>query len=75
MLVRPNDGAVHVVDVPINLTGGIRLRLDLRKEAAPQAGLAPTVEAAGHGGPRAIALGQDHTATQNRLAVWSEAQN
>ena len=58
MLVRSDNGAVHVVDVPVYLTSGLRLRLDLRKDAVPEAGLAPTVEAAGHGGPWAIPLGQ-----------------
>jgi hypothetical protein len=58
MLVRPDNRAVHVVDVPIDLTGGIGLRLDLGKDAVPEAGLTPTVEAAGDGGPGTVALGQ-----------------
>jgi hypothetical protein len=58
MLVRADDGAIHRVDIPVQLRCGVGLLLDRGKEASPDACLAPAVEAAGAGGPAAIPLGQ-----------------
>src|SRR5215510_7807493 len=58
MLVRPDDGTIDIVDIPVELPGGVSALLDRGKKARPDAGLAPTVEAAGDGGPAAIRLGQ-----------------
>jgi hypothetical protein len=46
------------VDIPVQLRCGVGLLLDRGTEASPDACLAPAVEAAGNGGPAAIALGQ-----------------
>ena len=58
MLMRADDGAIHIVDIPVQLPCGVGLLLDRGKEANPDACLAPAVEAAGDGGPAAIPLGQ-----------------
>ena len=58
MLVRTDDGAIHIVDIPVQVLGGVGLLLDRRKEASPDARLAPAVEAAGDGLPGAIPFGQ-----------------
>ena len=58
MLVRPDHGAIHTVDIPGELLRGVRALLNRRKEASPNASLAPAGEAAGDGIPVAIALGQ-----------------
>jgi len=57
MLVRPDDRAIHEMDVPIELAGGIRLPLDRREHLVPDAGQAPAAKAAVDGGPRAVPLG------------------
>jgi hypothetical protein len=56
-LVRADDGAIHVVDIPVELPGSVGTLLDRRKEASPEARLAPAVEAAGDGLPGAIPFG------------------
>jgi hypothetical protein len=58
VLVRADDCAIDIVDIPIQLLCGVGLLLDRSKEASPDAGLAPAVEAASDGGPAAIPLGQ-----------------
>jgi hypothetical protein len=58
MLVSTDNGAIHVVDAPVNLAGGIGASLDLRKDAVPEARPAPAVEAACDGGPRTVTLRQ-----------------
>ena len=58
MLVCPDDRAIDIVDVPVQVRCGIGLLLDRGKEARPDTCLAPAVEAAGDGGPAAIPLGQ-----------------
>src|SRR5262245_25354048 len=58
MLVRADNGAIHRVDIPVQVRCGVGLLLDRGEEARPDAGLAPAVEAAGDGGPAAIPLGQ-----------------
>jgi hypothetical protein len=57
VLVRADDGAIHRVDIPVQVPCGVGLLLDRGKEVRPDAGLAPAVEAAGDGGPAAIPLG------------------
>jgi hypothetical protein len=57
MLVRPNDGAIHVMDLPIEQAFCIRLLLQSVQDALPEALLAPPVEASGKRGPGAVALG------------------
>ena len=58
VLMCPHAGAVHIMDLPINLTGGISFLLHLSQKPVPQSLPPPPVETAGHGGPRAKALGQ-----------------
>ncbi|SRR5712692_6744573 len=58
MLVCPDNGAIHIVDLPVKLLCGGGTLLDCGKEASPDARLAPAVEAAGDGGPAAIPLGE-----------------
>ena len=58
MLVRPDDGAIHVMDVPVELAGVVRLLLDGGKEACPEPRLPPAIKTAGNGAPRAIPLRQ-----------------
>jgi hypothetical protein len=58
MLVRPDDGPVHIMRIPVEASVGIGLLLDRREEALPDARLAPAVQAARHRTPRAIARGQ-----------------
>jgi hypothetical protein len=58
VLVRANDGAIDIVDIPIRVCCGVGLLLARSKEASPDARLAPAVEAAGDGGPAAIPLGE-----------------
>jgi hypothetical protein len=58
MLVRADHGAIDVVDIPIEVLGSVGTLLDRRKEASPDTCLAPTVKAAGDGGPAAIPLGE-----------------
>jgi hypothetical protein len=58
MLVRPDDGAIDIVDIPVELPCGVGALLDRGKEASPEACLAPAVEATGDGGPAAIPLGE-----------------
>ena len=57
VLVRADDGAIHVVDIPVELPGSVGTLLDRCKEASPDARLAPAVEAAGDGLPGAIPFG------------------
>ena len=58
MLVRTNDGAIHVVDAPVDPASSIGLGVHLRKDAVPEARLLPSVEAPGHCGPAPVAFGQ-----------------
>ncbi len=58
VLVSSNDGAIDIVNCPVHLARGIGLLLDDLKEMLPDAGLAPAIEAAGHGAPGAIVVGQ-----------------
>ena len=56
MLVGSHDRAIDIVNRPMHLTRGIGLLLDGRKEALPDTSFAPTIEAAGHRAPEAIAF-------------------
>src|SRR2546423_4496998 len=47
MLMRPDDSPIHVVGVPIELAGAIRLLLDGREETGPEARLPPAIKTAG----------------------------
>ncbi len=58
MLVGANDGAIDIVNVPVDLPIGIGLLLDGLKETLPDTRFAPAIEAAGHRAPGPIALGQ-----------------
>ena len=58
MLVGSHDRAIDIMDGPMQLPRGIGLLLDGLKEALPEPGFAPTIEAAGHRAPRAIAFGE-----------------
>ena len=57
MLVRADDGAIHIMDIPVQVPCGVVLLLDRGKEASPEACLAPAGEAAGNGLPGAIPFG------------------
>ena|SRR5437868_12074593 len=58
LLRRPDDRPIHVVGVPIELAGAIRLRLDGREATGPEARLPPAINTAGDGAPGARALWQ-----------------
>jgi hypothetical protein len=58
MLVGAHDGAIDVMDRPIDLAGRIGLRRDGVEETLLNAGLLPPVEATGHRAPGAITLRQ-----------------
>ena len=58
MLVRADDGAIHIVDIPVQVLCGVGLLLDRRKEASPDARFPPAIETARHGAPRPIPLWQ-----------------
>jgi hypothetical protein len=58
MLVRADHGAIHLVDIPVKVLGGVGTLLACSQEASPDACLAPAVETAGDGGPAAIPLGE-----------------
>jgi hypothetical protein len=55
MLVGPDDGAIDVVDLPIELARGLGLLLESGPEALEDASVLPTVEATGYRAPGAIA--------------------
>jgi hypothetical protein len=58
VLMSANNGGIDKVQVPVDLTTGIRLSLQSRQEALPETRLAPAIEPAGDGADRAIALRQ-----------------
>jgi hypothetical protein len=58
VLMRPNNGGIHEVEVPVDFTTDIRLDLQSRQDALPETRLAPAIEPAGDGAYRAIVLGQ-----------------
>jgi hypothetical protein len=57
MLMGSNDRAIDRVHRPVQLASGSGLLVDGRKEALPDAGFLPAIEAAGHGAPRTRAFG------------------
>jgi hypothetical protein len=50
VLVRPDDGGIQIVLRPIELAANIRLLLKRLKDALPDTGSSPTVEACGRYG-------------------------
>jgi hypothetical protein len=58
MLVRPDDGAVHEVERPVQPPFAIGPSLEGGQDPLPDAGLLPAVEPTRHGLPRAVALGE-----------------
>ena len=58
MLMRPNNGAVHIVDFPIYLTRSIRVLLKLREHFRPYPCFAPPVKATCHRRPWPIVFWQ-----------------
>ena len=58
MLMRPDDGPIDIVRVPIELARAIGLLLDGRQKTRPEARLAPAIHTAGDGAPGAIPLRQ-----------------
>jgi hypothetical protein len=58
MLMRPDNGAIDKVAVPIQVSPRIRLLLEGRQDPIPDARFLPAVEATGYGLPGAVALGQ-----------------
>jgi hypothetical protein len=58
VLVCSDDRAIDIVDIPVQVRGGIRTLLDCRKEASPAARFPPAIKTARHSAPRPIPLGQ-----------------
>ena len=58
MLVRSDDRAIDLVEIPVELRCGIGTLLDRGKEASPEARLAPAIKTAGDGAPGAVPLRQ-----------------
>src|SRR5215831_7813718 len=56
MLMRSDNGAIHIMGVPIKLASTVGLLLHRRKEAGPDAGLAPAIKTARDRTPGAIAF-------------------
>src|SRR5437763_4943003 len=56
MLVGANDGAIDMMQAPIERAVGVRLLLEVRQDAVPDAGPAPAIEAGGHCLPGAVPL-------------------
>jgi hypothetical protein len=57
MLMRSNERAIDIVTVPGDFALGIGLLLHRLQETLPETGFLPAIEAAGHGAPTPIALG------------------
>ena len=57
LLVRADDRAIDLVEIPVELLCGIGTLLDRGKEASPEARLAPAIKTAGDGLPGAIPFG------------------
>ncbi len=58
MLVRPDDGGIQIVLLPIELAANIRLLLERLKDGLPDTGSSPTVEACGSRLPGAVFVRQ-----------------
>ena len=58
MLVRSDDSAIDVVELPVEWRCGIGTLLDRGKEASPEARLAPAIKIASDGAPGAVPLRQ-----------------
>ena len=58
MVMRSNDRAIDIMNRPVALTLGIGWLLHGIKEALPDAGIAPSIEAADHRAPGDITFGQ-----------------
>ena len=58
MLMGSNDRAIDIMNVPVDVALGIGLLLHGLKETLPDTSFLPAIEAAGHGAPTPIALGQ-----------------
>ncbi len=58
VLMGPDNRAIDVGHIPVDLADCLGLRLDGGKHALPEAGPLPPGEATGPGAPGAIALGQ-----------------
>lgn len=56
MLVRPYRGPIYVMEVPVQISLGVRLSLELREEMVPHPGIYPAVEAGGDASPGAKLL-------------------
>jgi hypothetical protein len=56
VLVRSDDSAINIVDIPVQVLCGIRTLLDRGKEASPDARFPPAIETARRGAPRTIPL-------------------
>lgn len=58
MLVGANDGAVDMMQAPVERALGVSLLLEVRQDAVPDAGASPAIEAGGYCLPGAVPLGQ-----------------
>jgi hypothetical protein len=58
MLVRPNDGAIDMMELPIEIAGLVRLLLQFGQDPIPDPGFDPAIEARGAGLPRSIVGGE-----------------
>jgi hypothetical protein len=58
VLVRPDDGRIQIVLLPIELAASFCLLLERLKDSLPDTGLSPTVEACGSRLSGAVFVGQ-----------------
>ncbi len=81
MLMCANDGAIHKMDVPVNLPEGIAVLLQTLQDVIPDARLTPTIEATRDGAHFAVAFGQvpprrtrtqhpEHAIDHRAVVVW-----
>ena len=76
MLMGSHDRAIDIMNVPVDFALGIGLLLYRLKETLPDTGFLPAIEAAGHGAPTTIALGQSPpwgTGTENPQDAFDDA--
>jgi hypothetical protein len=58
MLVRSDDSAIDIVELPVEVLCGISALLDYGKEASPETRLTPAIKTAGDGAPGTVPLRQ-----------------
>ena len=58
MLVGANDGAIDMMQAPVEVPCGVGLLLQFRQDAVPDTGSSPPIETGGNGLPRTVPGGQ-----------------